>query len=121
MATYVTSFVCTESTIPNRWARMQRSQLCDDCHREPAVCLVARPQSASLKPIYQPRCPHSSTFSRITETIPNTQGFFIPQGQSDLRCISEAHGFTPVRRGIRIVSLGESTHGYPHLSSQSAR
>lgn len=75
MATYVTSFVCTESTIPNRWARMLRSQLCDDCHREPAVCLVARPQSASLKAIYQPRCPHSSTFSRITETIPNTQGF----------------------------------------------
>ncbi len=87
MATYVTSFVCTEHTIPNRWVRVHA--------RTVAMVAIANPFCACSLVLNPPASsPYTNLAALVRrhsagnpEIIRNAQDLFIPQGRSVLRCI----------------------------------
>jgi len=87
VATYVTSFVCTESTIPNRWVRMHA--------RTFAMVAIANPPCACSLVLNSPA---SSPYTNLVPSFVAIQSarcndskhpisVLSPAGRSDLLCI----------------------------------
>ena len=112
MATYVTSFVCTEP-IPNRWVRMQA--------RTFAMVAIANPPCACSLVLSSPA---SSPYTNLAALVRRHSAGTLKLLETPKICLSpRGVGFAmhSEARGFTIASLGESTHGYPNFSSQSAR